>query len=391
MCKRSSIGRLEGRMQERSRKPGEQRLSPSVRLQTNGTAFFRPADELSSFSSFFSSLAGRLTPAYFLRDRKLQRSNDIRYLKRLRWQGCKLLMGWLQVKMTARGGALLKPTLLVATALTLTLAASAQRDPYGSNPREYVRTTIYNELHAHGNGEHFMWRSTEQKSKGITTKLMIETKEGVISRVIAINGHPLSAEERAQDDGRVNRLLSDPGALHKKQHDQKEEEEHAQNLMGSIPDAFVFSLVGVEDGKDGKLVHYTFVPDPKFNAPNREARMLAGMKGDLFIDMDAKRIAKIDATLFQNVEFGWGFLAKLDKGGRFLIEQKCVGPNRWEATHSVLRFNGKALLVKTIKIEEDETLFDFRPVKNDLTVAQGIEAMKKADDMVAQNGGGNGQ
>jgi hypothetical protein len=301
-------------------------------------------------------------------------------------------MGWLQVvKIAAGRGALLRPMMLMVGALVCAGSVSAQQPVYESKPREYVRTTIYNELHAHGNGEHFMWRSTEQKPKGVTTKLMIETKEGIISRVIAINGHPLNAEERAQDDGRVHRLLTDPSALHKKQHDQKEEEEHANNLLGSIPDAFVFTLVGVEDGQDGKQVHYTFTPDPKFAAPNREARMLEGMKGDLFIDMSAKRIAKIDAHLFQPVEFGWGFLAKLDKGGRFLIEQKCVGPNRWEATHSVLRFNGKALMVKTIKIEEDETLFDFQPVKGDLTVAQGIEAMKRADDILAQNGGGNGQ
>lgn len=288
-------------------------------------------------------------------------------------------------------GNLLKKTILLAAALTVALPSWTQSEPYQSNPRQYVRATIYNELHAHGNGQHYMWRSTEQKPKGTTTKLMVETKEGVISRMIALNGHALSAEERAQDDGRVNRLLNDPSALRKKQQEQKEDEEHAQRLLSAIPDAFLFTLVGVEDGKEGKMVHYTFLPDPNFNAPNRESRVFEGMKGDLFISLDAKRICKIDANLFKPVEFGWGILGKLDKGGRFLIEQKDVGGNRWETTHSVLRFYGKALMVKTIKIEEDEMLFDFQKVDKDLTVAQGIEVLKKADDMVAQNGGGNGQ
>lgn len=288
-------------------------------------------------------------------------------------------------------GNLLKKTILLAAALMVALPLWTQSEPYQSNPRQYVRATIYNELHAHGNGQHYMWKSTEQKPKATTTKLMVETKEGVISRMIALNGHPLSAEERAQDDGRVSRLLNDPSALRKKQQEQKEDEEHAQRLLSAIPDAFLFTLVGVEDGKDGKMVHYTFLPDPNFNAPNREARVFEGMRGDLFISPDAKRICKIDANLFKPVEFGWGILGKLDKGGRFLIEQKDVGGNRWETTHSVLRFNGKALMVKAIKIEEDETLFDFQKVDRDLTVAQGIEVLKKADDMVAQNGGGNGQ
>jgi hypothetical protein len=284
--------------------------------------------------------------------------------------------------------------LLKALALLLFAALStllwAQAPEYETHPREFVRTAIYNELHAHGDREHFMWKDTEVKPKATTTKLMVETRQGVISRLIALNGRPLTAQERAQDDGRVKRLLTDPSALRKKQQEQKEDEEHVQKLLSAIPDAFHFHFVGVEEGKSGKLAHYTFEPDQNFNPPNHEARVFEGMKGDLFIDLNAKRIAKIDAALFQPVEFGWGILGHLDRGGRFLIEQQCVGGERWETTHSVLRFNGKALMFKAINIQEDETLFDFQPVQPDLTIAQGIDAMKKADDMVAQNGGGNG-
>jgi hypothetical protein len=267
----------------------------------------------------------------------------------------------------------------------------AQAPEYETHPREFVRTAIYNELHAHGDREHFMWKDTEVKPKATTTKLMVETRQGVISRLIALDGHPLTPQERAQDDGRVKRLLTDPSALHKKQQEQKEDEEHVQKLLSAIPDAFRFHFVGVEEGRSGNLVHYSFEPDPNFNPPNHEARVFEGMKGNLFIDLSAKRIAKIDASLFQPVEFGWGILGHLDKGGRFLIEQQCVGGSRWETTHSVLRFTGKALMFKTINIQDDETLFDFQPVKPDLTIAQGIDIMKKADDMVAQNGGGNGE
>ena len=279
---------------------------------------------------------------------------------------------------------------ILASLLAVPCAAWSQAADYESHPREFVRAAIHNELHAHGDRERYMWKDTEVKPKGTTTKLMVETNQGVISRLIAYNGRPLTAQERAQDDGRVQRLLVDPSALHHKQQEQKEDEEHAQKLLSAIPDAFHFRFVGVQEERSGKVVHYTFEPDPDFDAPNRESRVFEGMKGDLFIDLDAKRIAKIDASLFQPVEFGWGILGHLDKGGRFLIEQKCIGGTRWETTRSVLRFTGKALMFKAINIQEDETLFDFQAVKPDLTVAQGIDVMKKADDMIAENGGGNG-
>src|SRR5581483_2381909 len=131
--------------------------------------------------------------------------------------------------------------------------------------------------------------------------------------------------------------------------------------------------------KNGKAAHYTFSPDPNFNPPNHETRVLTGMKGDLYVDLDAKRIAKIDATLFQSVDFGWGILGRLDKGGHFLIEQTCIGGPRWETTHSVLHFTGKIMMFKALNIQEDETLYDFRHVSPDLTLAQGIAVMKRAD------------
>lgn len=275
--------------------------------------------------------------------------------------------------------------------LAIPLAGWCQPAEYEAHPREFVRVAIYNELHAHANGEHFMFKDTEKKPKATTTKLMIETKQGTISRLIAVDGHPLTTQERAQDDGRVNRLLTDPSALRKKQQEQKEDDAHAQKVLASIPDAFLFKFAGVEDGPSGKLVHYTFTPDPNFNAPNRESRVFEGMNGDVLIDIDAKRIAKIDATLFQPVDFGWGILGRLDRGGRFLIEQRCVGGTRWETTHSILHFTGKALMVKSINIQEDETLFDFHRVGNDLTIAEGIQALRKADDVVVENGGGTDQ
>ncbi len=286
---------------------------------------------------------------------------------------------------------LLRLTVLCGVALATTFSAWSQPPEYEAHPRDFVRVAIYNELHAHANGEHFMWKDTDKKPKATTTKLMIETKQGVISRLISLNGRPLTAQERAQDDVRVNRLLSDPSALRKKQQEQRDDEAHVQKLLAAIPDAFIFKYDGVENSPSGKLVHYTFQPDPNFDAPNHEARVFEGMKGDLLIDLDAKRISKIDATLFQPVDFGWGILGRLDRGGRFLIEQRCIGGTRWETTHSVLHFTGKALMFKPINIQEDETLFDFQRVDNGLSVAQGIEAMKKADDIVAENSGGNGQ
>ena len=99
-----------------------------------------------------------------------------------------------------------------------------------------------------------------------------------------------------------------------------------------------------------------------------------------YLQGPAYRIAKIEARLVKDVNFGWGILGHLDQGGHFAFEQKPVesNPTHWEPAHMLLNFTGKALIFKTIKINDDETTSDYRPVP-DMTVAQAVELLKKRD------------
>ena len=106
------------------------------------------------------------------------------------------------------------------------------------------------------------------------------------------------------------------------------------------------------------------------------------------IDRKAMRIAKIDGTLFKDVDFGWGILGRLYKGGKFIIVQRDVGGGDWEEVQETLQFNGKILMVKSLTIWSTETMTDFRPVPSNLTTAQALDLLQKSADVVAANGSG---
>jgi hypothetical protein len=97
----------------------------------------------------------------------------------------------------------------------------------------------------------------------------------------------------------------------------------------------------------------------------------------------------MQATLFKDVEFGWGFLGKLDKGGDFMIEQSQVYGNHWDLTHMKLHFTGKILLLKSLNIQQDEQTSDYRPVP-EMTVAQALDKLKEAETEYAKNGANGG-
>ena len=258
----------------------------------------------------------------------------------------------------------------VVVLLAGALGVPQQQKP-DMDPLELVRRAAKNEIKATEYHQYFMYRDHVDYKTHSITREVIETPQGGLGSTIAINGQPLTPEQRAKDNQKLEKFANDPEARRKKELASKEEDQRDQLMLTSLPDAFLYTYAGTEQGPNGdELVHLTFKPNPNFSPPNHETRVYEGMQGDMLIDRKAMRIAKIDGTLFKDVDFGWGILGRLYKGGKFYIEQRDVGGGRWETVRQTLQFTGKILMVKSLNIYSSETATDFRPVPANLTVAQ---------------------
>ena len=81
-----------------------------------------------------------------------------------------------------------------------------------------------------------------------------------------------------------------------------------------------------------------------------EANIFRGLAGELWIDQAQERLTRLDAHVIANVDFGWGILGKLDKGGTIQLEQSDIGNHDWELTTLKLNLKGKALMLKSLDI-----------------------------------------
>ncbi len=261
---------------------------------------------------------------------------------------------------------------------------AAPKPELPSDPAVLVRRTIDNELKPSHSTTRFMYRVTKKMPDRTETKQMVETSSAVLGRLIAINGKPLTAEQRQKEDKRLERLVKDPSQMTAKRKEQQDDDARTRKMVGALPDAFVYQYAGIEQRAPwGELVELKFKPNPNFNPPARETMVYKGMEGMMWIAVPQYRLAKIEAKLFRDVTFGWGILGHLDSGGQFQVEQQPITSSDWEPTHMVLNFTGKALLFKTIKIRQDETTSDYRAVP-DMSVAQVLELLKKSDGEVAE-------
>jgi hypothetical protein len=253
-----------------------------------------------------------------------------------------------------------------------------------ASPIELVRAAVANEVAAANDTSiKHMFRSRKQTPHGSQTRLYVETREAMAGLTIAYNDQPLTPEQMQDEKSRLAGLVRDPEQLGHKHSQEQETAERTLRIVKALPEAFLYDYDGEEKGAanigrdGGPLVHLKFRPNPEYRPPSHVEDVLTGMQGVILIDPAARRIARIDGTLFKEVGFGWGILGHLDRGGHFLIEQREVGDGSWDVSRMSLGFTGKILLFKSLSIKSEEVFSDFRRVPDGTTFAQGVEMLEE--------------
>src|ERR1017187_1918617 len=198
-----------------------------------------------------------------------------------------------------------------------TLAQSAPGSPELS-AGELARRVVTNELKFQDE-DHAQWAYRQEKEEAGKKQVVriVETKDGSLSRLLSINGHPLTAKQLQKETQRIQELVNSPSEQRRLQRARNTETEPGRRLFKMLPDAFVFNY----SGREGDLIKLSFRPNPNFQPPSLEARGFHDMEGELWVDSKQERLAAMNGRLVEDVKFGGGLLAHLNKGGRFEVRQ----------------------------------------------------------------------
>jgi len=225
-----------------------------------------------------------------------------------------------------------------------------------------------------------MYRLEKEQYGKKQVEEIIETKEGSLSRLLSINDRSLTAKQQQEEDQRVRELMTSQSAKRKLQRALDAETLQGRRLFKMLPDAFVFNYAG----SDGNLAKLNFRPNPNFHPPSLEARVFHDMEGEMWVESKHERLAAFNGQLKQDVNFGFGLLGHLDKGGHFEVRQAEVVPGHWDMTTMSLEMTGKALLFKSIGVQKRENRRDFHQVSDDLTLTQAADILNR-HVVVAEN------
>jgi hypothetical protein len=265
---------------------------------------------------------------------------------------------------------------------TWTACAQLPADPGSSQPaRDLVRDTIYNELHDRERDSHWEYRSECVSSAEKRVREQVETDQGPIFRLLAEDGSPLNASQQQLEDARLAAYVRSPGQIARVEREHQEDEERLAGIMALLPQAFLFEYQGAPRGDQ---VRIAFRPDPSFVPTGYEARIVHALTGTLVVDSRLKRMVEMRGVVAERVDFGYGLLGHVEKGGTFSIHRRQVSADHWKTDLVDVHVEGKILMLKTVSKDQKEARSDFRPVPQGTTLAEAREMLNNTADRGTQ-------
>jgi hypothetical protein len=266
----------------------------------------------------------------------------------------------------------LLPLLFAATSP----AQSALSTPSGATA--LVRRAVHNRLDADKTHRPVQYLVRKIDERHDTTKLIVETKDGDVARLVAINGKPLTPETDKAELQRLDDLAQHPELQDHRRKNEQKDTDRVNHVLGLLPDALLYQFQGTVPCGADQCYRISFKPNPNFNPPDLEANILRGVAGEVWVDQAQERLIRLDAHFISDVDFGFGIVGRLNKGGTVLLEQSDAGGRDWELTAMKLHVNGKVFLVKSWSSQVDEQMGHFAPVTPGISYRDAIQLLKKA-------------
>jgi hypothetical protein len=222
-------------------------------------------------------------------------------------------------------------------------------------------------------------RSAEVKDSETRTYEITPLEDDYYRKLIKKDGKSLSEQEALSEEKKLEESLkrqthlsiSERNKLEKKKMERRRKEEQFWN---EVTKAFDFMEVGGEEVEGRPTRVFQAVPRAQYVPGESDFELLKKIKGKIWVDRVDDQVSRADVEFIEDIRFGGGFLAKVNKGGTFTVLQKKVNDEVWFPSHSEVVVNGRLLLFKgfNLKILSDfgnyrkfETSVNFVPASGE--------------------------
>ena len=271
---------------------------------------------------------------------------------------------------------------MMRCAVTCVCLVAAAASAQSQDAREIVRRAVDNDQGNFQGSRNYTYlqrqetreldRSGQIRSRKIETWDVTLLEGSPYRRLVARSDKPLSPEEQKVEEEKL-RLNNDQRRMETSEQRAQRLAEWQRRLdrqrepVKEVPDAFNFTLLGEEQVGGRPVYRIEAAPKAGFRPKSRTAEMFPHVKLHLWIDKVDYQGARIEMEVLDSISFG-GFLVKLSKGTRLLIEQARVDDGVWLPRQFSLTAAARILLVKGLNRELDYTFSGYKKFQVDSKV-----------------------
>jgi hypothetical protein len=253
--------------------------------------------------------------------------------------------------------------------------------------REIVRRAVENDQHDFRGSRNYTYLQRQEtreldhsgqiKNRKIETWDITLLEGSPYRRLVGRNDQALSAEEQKAEEERLRwndaqRRMETPDQRAQRLAEWQRRLDRQREPVKEVPDAFTFTLLGEEQLGGRGVYRVEAAPKPGFQPKSRTAAIFPHVKLHLWIDKADFQGARIEMEVLDSISFG-GFVVKLTRGTRLLIEQARVDDGVWLPKQFSLTAAARILFVKGLNRELDFTFSGYKKFQVDSKVVAFAE------------------
>ncbi len=170
-----------------------------------------------------------------------------------------------------------------------------------------------------------------------------------VLHLLAKDGKPLVGDDKKREDDRFNKRYDD---LEKKQAElandpkkraKKEEQDEAELSDFLRAEKFTNPRRVVFRGQE--VIAFDFAGNPDYKPKKEIDRIIQKLTGEMWVDEQAREIARLEAHFAESAKVGGGLLASVHRGSNFVFEQEKINNEVWLPSYAEVHFSARIVFV----------------------------------------------
>ena len=193
-----------------------------------------------------------------------------------------------------------------------------------------------------------------------------------MNRKIEVDGKPLSSAEQQKEDARLEK---EADRYTKEAADPKTKKDDNEVGISDFLRTSRFTNPRWERFRGQDVVVFDFGPNPNYKPKRLVEKVIYDLVGTVWVDPQARDIARLEARLGNSVKIGGGMVASLQKGSALQFEQSLVNDQVWLPSYDEVHVGAKVLLLKSLREDVVDHYYDYQ--KFDVKTQQKIAPPKQ--------------